>query len=91
MRPCKRLRQLYANVKRNMEALNKNASMLEEEINFQGFGDRKPELMITTSPEEWYVKIYYDGVFYPIEDIIEAQEHFIEITPSIMAKIVVND
>lgn len=74
-----------------MEALNKNASMLEEEINFQGFGDRKPELMITTSPEEWYVKIYYDGVFYPIEDIIEAQEHFIEITPTIMAKILVND
>lgn len=74
-----------------MEALNKNASMLEEEINFQGFGDRKPELMITTSPEEWYVKIYYDGVFYPIEDIIEAQEHFIEITPTIMAKIIVND
>lgn len=74
-----------------MEALNKNASMLEEEINFQGFGDRKPELMITISPEEWYVKIYYDGVFYPIEDIIEAQEHFIEITPTIMAKILVNE
>lgn len=91
MKPCKRLRQLRANVERNLEALNKNVAMLQEEINFQNFGDRTPEVLITTNSEEWTVNVWYDGVLYPMENIIEAQENFLQITPSILARIVVNE
>lgn len=91
MRINRRLRQLRKSAKQNINNAYDRIEHIKQELNFQGFGDNEPEILVDTSYSEYDISIMWDDVILDIDDVICASEEQGKITPEILTNLICNE
>lgn len=90
MKQNRRLRMLAKQAAQNINNAYNRISELETKLDFQGFGDRTPEVVVTNDPECYRISLCWNDTIFDILDVIEAHENHLKITPRILEEIIVN-
>lgn len=87
----KRLRQLAKQARVNINNGHNRIEMLLQNLNFQNFGDRNPEIVVTNDPQEYDIALWRNDVLYDIEDVIQEYGKYGIITPLVLTNMLVNN
>lgn len=63
---------------------------LEESLNFQGFGDNIPEIVVTNDVSSYGISLWWNDVIIGMESVIIALETNGSITPEILENLICN-
>lgn len=91
MRINRRLRQLRKSAKQNINNAYDRIEHIKQELNFQGFGDNEPDILVDTSNSEYDIAIIWDDDIIDIDNVICASEECGKITPEILTNLIFNE
>lgn len=90
MKQSKRSKYFYRMALVNINNAYDRIRCLEESLNFQGFGDSYPEIIITEYPHGHGISLYWNDVILDMESVFEALDRNGSITPESLEKLICN-
>lgn len=90
MKRSKQSRYFYKRALININNAYDRIRCLEESLNFQGFEDRPPEIIVADNVDKYGISLYWNDVIYDMEDVFEALDNHLQITPRILEDLLIN-
>ena len=86
----RRQKQLKKSVKQNIKDAHNCIKHIKQELNFQGFVDDEPDILVDTSSFEYDMAIMWGVIIINIDDVICASAEYGKITPEILNNLICN-
>lgn len=90
MKPSTRPKQFYKRALININNAYDRIRCLEESLNYQGFGDNLPEILVTNDASSYGVSLWWNDVILDMESVFEALDEYGRITPETLENIICN-
>lgn len=90
MKQSTRSKHYYKRALININNAYDRIRCLEESLNFQGFGDNLPEILVTNDVSSYGISLWWNDVILDMESVFEALDRNGRITPEILENIVKN-
>lgn len=90
MKPSTRSKHYYKRALININNAYDRIRCLEESLNFQGFDDSYPEIIVTEYPHEYGLSLWWNDNIYDMESVLEALDKNLAITPRILENMLYN-
>lgn len=90
MKQSTRSKHYYKRALININNAYDRIRCLEESLNFQGFGDRIPEIIVTNDASSYGISLWWNDVIIDMESVIIALETNGRITPESLEKLICN-
>lgn len=90
MKPSTRSKHFYKRALININNAYDRIRCLEESLNYQGFGDRMPEIIVTENVTRYEISLYWNDVVFDMESVLEALDKNLAITPKVLENMLYN-
>lgn len=90
MKQSTRSKHYYKRALININSAYDRIRCLEESLNFQGFGDNLPEILVTNDVSSYGISLYWNDVILNMESVFEALDRNGSITPESLEKLICN-
>lgn len=90
MANIKNLNALARQAKANINNAYDRIERLREALNFQQFGDREPEILVTNEGTEYDISLWWDDTIYSVSDVIHEYKKYGIITPKVLYNMLCN-
>lgn len=90
MKQSKRSKYFYRMVLVNINNAYDRILCLEESLNFQGFGDSIPEIVVTNDVSSYGISLWWNDTIIDMESVFEALDGNGSITPEILENLIRN-
>lgn len=90
MKQSTRSKHFYKRALININNAYDRIRCLEESLNFQGFGDNLPEILVTNDASSYGISLWWNDVILDMESVIEALDRNGSITPITLENLICN-
>lgn len=90
MKQSTRSKHFYKRALININNAYDRIRCLEESLNFQGFGDNLPEILVTNDASSYGISLWWSDTILDMESVIEALDRDGRITPEILENLICN-
>lgn len=90
MKQSTRSKHFYKRALININNAYDRIRCLEESLNFQGFGDNLPEILVTNDVSSYGISLWWSDTILDMESVIEALDRNGSITPEILENLICN-
>lgn len=90
MKQSKRSKYFYRMALVNINNAYDRILCLEESLNFQGFGDSIPEIVVTNDVSSYGISLWWNDTIIDMESVFEALDGNGSITPEILENLIRN-
>lgn len=90
MKQSKRSKYFYRMALVNINNAYDRIRSLEVSLNFQGFGDSIPEILVTNDASSYGISLWWNDTILDMESVFEALDENGSITPEILENLICN-